>query len=249
MDDGLTLYVKSKSNISVLIQRFSAFSGLKNKAVWEYDIHGEDLSRHNRFRWDYSGRQIIMRQTMFIGKSGYGKSSLINSIIGADAFQIDEVKACTKELDTALFRMGQDEKTYLAFSDLPGVGESRMADIQYRKWYRDMVLSSSCVVYVLRADQRDFSIDEDVFSELFYTEEQKENVVIALNFADKIEPISRSGKISEAQWRVLEDKIEIIREKFGVYSVIPCCAKTGEGITELISEIADILDLCVYDDD
>ena len=145
--------------------------------------------------------------------------------------------------------MGQDEKTYLAFSDLPGVGESRMADIQYRKWYRDMVLSSSCVVYVLRADQRDFSIDEDVFSELFYTEEQKENVVIALNFADKIEPISRSGKISEAQWRVLEDKIEIIREKFGVYSVIPCCAKTGEGITELISEIADILDLCVYDDD
>ena len=176
MDDGLTLYVKSKSNISVLIQRFSAFSGLKNKAVWEYDIHGEDLSRHNRFRWDYSGRQIIMLQTMFIGKSGYGKSSLINSIIGADAFQIDEVKACTKELDTALFRMGQDEKTYLAFSDLPGVGESRMADIQYRNgiviWFFHQAVSFMSSVLT-----REISRLMKMFSQSFFTQKNKRRML------------------------------------------------------------------------
>lgn len=249
MSEDLTLYIKDKQSIDALIQRFQSFQSLKNATVWEYDIRDGDLYQHERFRWIYDRKQIVLLQTMFIGKTGYGKSSLINSIIGRGVFQIDEIKSCTKELDTALYNLGLDNKYYLALSDLPGVGESRKADVQYQNWYKKMIRHSSCIVYVLRADQRDFSIDEDIFAKLFYTEKLRENIVIALNFADKIEPISRNGRISEAQRRALENKIEIIRDKFNVYSVVPCSAKSGEGISHLVEEIMDNLDLCVYAED
>lgn len=248
MDEGLELAVRSEMGIDALIHRFPEVSGLREKAIWTYDIQDGDIHRHDRYTWEYKNQRVTLLQVMFIGKTGYGKSSLLNAIVGQTLFEIDEVQSCTKKLDTVLYRMGQtDNIDYLALSDLPGVGESIEADKQYRAWYRDMLCASSCVVYVLRADQRDFSIDEDVFEELFPDGEQRANLVIALNFADKIEPISRDGRISEAQWTALEDKVDMIQELFDVYTVIPCCAKTGEGISKLVSEIVDILDLNVYD--
>lgn len=246
MSEDLTLHIKDKQSIDALIQRFRSFRSLKNATVWEYDANGDNLCQHERFRWIYNREQIVLLQAMFIGKTGYGKSSLINSIIGRDVFRIDEIKSCTKELDTALYYLGQDRKYYLSLSDLPGVGESQEADMQYQNWYKKMIHHSSCIVYVFRADQRDFSIDEDMFAKLFYMKELRKNIVIALNFADKIEPINRTGKISEAQRKALENKIKIIRNKFGVHSVVPCSAKTGEGISKLVEEIMDILNVYVH---
>ena len=76
--------------------------------------------------------------------------------------------------------------------------------------------------------QRDFSIDEDVFSELFYTEEQKENVVIALNFADQSSSYTHRSRMSA---------ISLIS------SVIPSPVLAQQGITEYTPNFSRIISI------
>lgn len=249
MDTSLTLNIKNKSNLSTLIWRFPVFEELTNSTITEYEIEDNMCISHNLYKWEYQSKEIVLLQVMFIGKTGYGKSSLINAILGENIFQIDEVQSCTKELDTALYCMDQNERCFLALTDLPGMGESDSADIKYMEWYKNMLPTSCCVVYVIRADQRDFAIDEVIFDELFRHEKERDKVIVALNFADKIEPINRDGKISAAQRRALEDKTELVENIFDIWPVIPCCAKTGEGVPELVAEIVDHLEGFVYPND
>jgi len=54
-----------------------------------------------------------------------------------------------------------------------------------------MLNKSNCVVYLIRADHRDFRIDLECFKALFEmeNENEKSKVILALNYADKIEPV------------------------------------------------------------
>ena len=142
------------------------------------------------------------------------------------------------------------KKEYLALFDFPGIGESEQADHKYMAWYADLVKDSPCIVYILRADQRDYSIDERAFEKLFF-EDTLDNVIIALNCADKIEPVNRSGIITEAQKEALEEKRYSIESILSVpsYRIFPCSAHTGYGIEELVGCIEDQLEFCVYDKD
>lgn len=262
---ALTINLKYTAQIDSLIQRFPCFSGLKNKQFWEYDnnalqdfIHGTrpDVPKDMRYRWnvpqmsffDYQ-KQISILPAIFIGKTGYGKSSLLNYIIDKPLFPIDDVKPCTQEIDAAIFRLGPNPFYYFALSDLPGVGESEQADKRYMDWYTGMIDCSPSIVYVLRADQRDFSIDERAFEKLFQNEENLDKVIIALNFADKIEPINRGIELSDAQLEALEVKQEKISDIFSIetYRIFPCCAHTGYGVEELVTEMIDDLELCTFD--
>ena len=78
-----------------------------------------------------------------------------------------------------------------------------------------------------------------------------DNVIIALNCADKIEPVNRKGEITEAQKEALEEKCDSIESILSVpsYRIFPCSAHTGYGMEELVSCIEDQLELCVYDKD
>lgn len=264
---SLTMNLKHTSQIDSLIQRFPCFSGLKNKQLWEYDEdalkgffdgYREDVPKDTRYRWDVPQmsffdyqEQVSVLPAMFIGKTGYGKSSLLNYIIGKSVFPIDDIKVCTREIDAALFRLGANPLYYLALCDLPGVGENEQADKLYMDWYSEMIECSPSVIYVLRADQRDFSIDERAFERLFQSEDDLNKVIVALNCADKIEPINRGVGISEAQMEALEVKQEKIAEIFSVesYRIFPCCAHNGYGIEELVTEMMDDLELCTFDID
>ena len=111
--------------------------------------------------------------------------------------------------------------------------------------------SSLCVVYVLRADQRDYSIDQAVFRQLFSTED-KNKIIIALTFADKIEPWNRGAELSDEQLASLEKKSASIEKLFGIdsYNIFPCCSQTGYGINKLIDELILTMSLGhLYDED
>ncbi len=258
--------VKHTDQIDSLIQRFPCISGLKDKEIWEYDLdvvrdyfygRRKDAPQNMKYRWKVPKQSFFGYQTqicalpvMFIGKTGYGKSSLLNHIIGKSVFLTDDTRPCTQNVESAFFRLGSDPKYYLALFDFPGIGESEQADHKYMTWYADMVKDSPCIVYVLRADQRDYSIDERAFEKLF-SEEILDNVIIALNCADKIEPVNRKGEITEAQKEALEEKCDSIESILSVpsYRIFPCSAHTGYGMEELVSCIEDQLELCVYDKD
>lgn len=252
--------VKKVGHIDELIRRFEDFEELKGCVVFDDDNFHEQAQKFfessdpdfkwkksTRYTWHCNDPRVFVGESdllhvMFIGKTGYGKSSLINAIIGKDVFETDSVEVCTHDLDTALFRTGA-KNCFLALSDLPGVGESAEADAKYIKWYRDMLKTAHCVVYVLRADQRDHSIDEQLFRLLFTEDDVRYKVIIALNFADKIEPVSRNGEISDEQEEALFDKSYLIRDLFDVTDVIPCSASTGYGMQDLVFEITSMVSM------
>ncbi len=109
---------------------------------------------------------------IFIGQTGYGKSSLLNALLGALIFETSDYEACTKVLQLADYflhlKNSEDKTAYiLSFVDLPGIGESDKADNQYLQWYQSYIAEAAVVVYLLRADKRDHTQDEFFFSHVF----------------------------------------------------------------------------------
>lgn len=197
-------------------------------------------------RYGYVDTPIQALQTMFIGKTGYGKSSTINRFVGRNVFETDAVCACTKELHTATYRFSEEDKAFLLLSDLPGIGESMQADKEYYAWYRDMIVVSHCIVYVLRADQRDFSLDLQLWEAIMEQDYSVKNkLVVALNYADKIEPINRSGFISALQLERLEQKKRDVVRKFNIPSdrVVYYSAADNYNCDKLMDSIADRLQI------
>lgn len=224
-----------EANISQLLSRYDSLKFLetakvpklqKYKWTWQEDKNGRKVS------WEYYQTSVI-----FIGKSGYGKSTTLNKIIGKEVFETDDVEACTKDLYCAVYHLNHSNDCF-ALCDLPGVGESMQADEKYMEWYRKMLSYSSCVVYVLRADQRDFSIDEKIFKKLFQNKYARSKVILALNCADKIEPVSRSEIISEKQKVNLKRKVAEVRRIFGIDNVVYYSAYYDVGLKRLVQEIA-----------
>ena len=263
---GCTMYLKHVGEIHELSRRYSPFSEFENKSIWEYNtddvldfLHDKSatVDKHRKYRWNvrkassfHGKHEVSFLTTMFIGKTGYGKSSLLNRIIGKQTFPVDDVSACTNQIDAAVFQMDTSGKYYLALSDLPGIGESAKADAKYLEMYRELLPHSECVVYTLRADQRDFSVDERLFREMMKSEEDKSKIIIALNCADKIEPTGPTADITSAQERALREKVKYIADFFNMkrWTIIPCCSQTGYGVDRLVKEITEKLSMLVYEE-
>lgn len=257
--------LRHTASLDELIQKHPCFQSLEDVAIWEYEtdylcdfLRGKrtDAPKSTKYRCNVPDLeffdhlpQISILSVMFIGKTGYGKSSLLNQIIGHPVFKTDDIHSCTKEIDSSVFRLGSDPRYYLSLNDLPGIGENKAVDENYMAWYAELLLHSPSVVYVLRADQRDWTLDEQVFKNLFAKENSRDKVIIALNCADKIEPVSRSKYLSEQQLEALEHKVDLISEFFDIpsYRIFPCCALTGYGIEDLLAEVAEDLEQCVFD--
>lgn len=264
----LQMNIKHTGSIDELIRRYSKFNEFKDKTIFEYDLNdirdllsgkSEHIEKHDWYRWktpsmSFFGyqKEVSLATTMFIGKTGYGKSSLLNAIIGSDIFPTDDIRSCTTEMDAAIYRLGKNPQYYFSLCDLPGVGENENADKRYMKWYAELMASCRCVVYVLRADQRDYAIDHVIFRQLFSEKNDKGKVIIALTFADKIEPCQRGAELSKEQLISLKQKSTDIAKQFQIHShrIIPCCSKTGYGIERLIDVMTDeIAVTCLFEDD
>lgn len=142
---------------------------------------------------------------VFIGKTGYGKSTTLNCLLGKDIFETDDIRSCTKESDYALLITNNKG---IAFCDLPGIGETRDADKKYRNEYYQLIPKAACVVYFLRADQRDYERDIDLLKDLKarYNGLFKK-IIFVMNFADKIEPINRGYSLTDKQiWNLWQKK-------------------------------------------
>lgn len=237
---GLTVYMNHNSYIEELIKKFPVFAPIKKIK----------MTKNEQNRWTmtcseykYVEENVFQMQVMFIGKSGYGKSTTLNSLIGKNAFETDDIEACTKQMYSANYQISEKEKTYLALCDLPGIGESTVADEEYLLWYRGMLEKSQCIVYILRADQRDFALDLALFKSMFSSGREKQKVFIGLNYADKIEPISNGKGLTEIQMKNLVKKVKEVASIFSLSEsdVIWYSAKENINIDKLSVKIMEKL--------
>lgn len=222
-------YCHHRGKIDEIAMRHHQFSQLKNASV---------IASHLKWRDTSSGALSHHAQVAFFGKSGYGKSSTVNSFFGNSILKTSDVDACTRRCESLDFELSPN--CYLSLADFPGIGESEYRDKEYLQMYTDFLSTSTVVVYVLRADQRDLSVDESAYKTVFPNLDDKKKVILALNCCDKIEPIDRIQSItpSPEQCRNIDIKVNSIRQLFNpVNPVIPYSAATGWNMHQLAYEI------------
>ncbi|HGL4053822.1 TPA: GTPase family protein [Citrobacter koseri] len=121
-----------------------------------------------------------------MGKTGVGKSSLCNALFRSEVCAVNAVEACTREPQRVRLRFGQH---HLTLVDLPGVGESQLRDTEYRELYREQLPKLDMVLWVLKADDRAFSVEEAFYQSVFARSGSAIPPVLwVLNQVDKVEP-------------------------------------------------------------
>lgn len=206
----ITTYIHHEDDIDVLGSKYSFLKDIpsENPAFknWRYkDGHKKG----------YIESKVL--NVIFIGQTGYGKSSLLNKLLGLDIFETSDVKACTKNLQCADYflhhKFIEEKKAYvLSFVDLPGIGENDKSDDTYLRWYKEYIEDAAVVVYLFRADKRDYAQDEFFFNNVF-DKSAAGKLVCLLSQADKIEPINRSSTLSEDQLFNIEKKKQELAAK------------------------------------
>lgn len=222
-------YYYHRGKIDDLIVKHHQFSRLKNASI---------TNPHFKWRDESTGYLSHHLQVAFFGKSGYGKSSTVNSFFGDSILKTSDIEACTRRCETLDFELSKD--CYLSLADFPGIGESEYRDKEYLQMYASFLSYSTAVVYVLRADQRDLTVDLSAYSTIFPNTEDKKKVIFALNCCDKIEPVNRNCSVepSDEQIRNIEIKVKSIVDLFNpVNPIVPYSAATGWNMNNLANEI------------
>ena len=126
------------------------------------------------------------------GKTGAGKSSLLNALFGAEISAVSDVEACTRSLQSHTIKTPRGAVTLI---DCPGVAESDERDLEYAKLYRDLLEDRDgeggvdMILWVLKGDDRAFSADLDFYKRMVKPAmEQSLPILFILNQVDKIEP-------------------------------------------------------------
>ncbi|AZH04658.1 TPA: 50S ribosome-binding GTPase [Proteus mirabilis] len=179
-----------------------------------------------------------------MGKTGAGKSSLINALFQSQLSPVSNVSGCTRQAQR--FSMTMNSHT-LTFVDLPGVGESLERDREYHPLYRNLLPELDLIIWVLKADDRAWSSDEQCYR--FLTEQcgyQPSRFLFVLNQADKIEPCRQWNELSHQpspeQAANLELKQQAAITAFKPHHpVMTVSAVEGFQLTELAEQLIQAL--------
>ncbi|WP_174507750.1 GTPase family protein [Klebsiella oxytoca] len=169
-----------------------------------------------------------------MGKTGAGKSSLCNALFQSEVTPISDINACTR--DVLRFRL-RSAHHYLTLVDLPGVGESEQRDREYESLYRHILPELDLILWIIKADDRAFSVDERFYREVMTGYQQR--ILFIVNQADKIEPSHEWYIIGNApspnQSVNIEAKLESIRQLFSPHN--PVCAVSARKEWNLLSMV------------
>ena len=135
--------------------------------------------------WQYFNDRNIAPRIILAGKTGVGKSSIINALLGEEVCEIGVIPT-TKDEQEVSWSTSQGE---LLIVDFPGFGEAEKATETYDQNIRDLGTSKGhLLLLVVKADDR--ALEEE---NLFLEKWQKANInqiptLIVVNQIDKIKP-------------------------------------------------------------
>lgn len=99
---GVTVHINYEAEIDEWIKKYPCFSYLKNIKFPQDDNHRWTT---NDSHWNYVDKTTYELQVMFIGKTGYGKSTTLNKLVGSNVFETSDVSVCTKDLYNSMYRI------------------------------------------------------------------------------------------------------------------------------------------------
>lgn len=176
-----------------------------------------------------------------MGKTGVGKSSLCNALFGNNICKVSDVEACTRTQQSVTLETGGRG---IKLVDVPGVGESRERDDEYRELYQTLIPETDALFWVIKGDDRAFSTDENFYKYIVkpYIDKGKPFFVV-LNQVDKIEPFrewdeqQRCPGVNQAH--NIEQKRRYVADVFGLpqSQVLAVSAAERYGLVELVDEL------------
>jgi predicted GTPase len=147
---------------------------------------------------------------------------------------VSDVSACTREPLRLRISVGRHSLTLV---DLPGVGESLARDREYRQLYQEWLPRLDLVLWVMKADDRALSVDEQFYRQVI-GEAHRHKVLFVVNQADKIEPCHEwdalTGSPSAMQYLNIQSRLIDIGKLFSPAApVVAISARTGWGLTAM----------------
>ena len=209
---------------------------------------GALTSEHRRAIEDKLNEQLNYTPRIAIfGKTGAGKSSLLNALFGQELSAVSDVEACTREIQSHTFKTPRGAVTLL---DCPGVAESDTRDVEYATLYRDLLENKDgqggvdMILWVLKGDDRAFAADLDFYQRMIRPAmDQSLPLLFVLNQVDKIEPFrewdTQTNTPGAKQGQNIQQKITYVSQTFSVPPsfVVPVSASETYGIGVLMYEM------------
>lgn len=180
-----------------------------------------------------------------MGKTGAGKSSLCNALFRSEVCAVNAIEACTREPQHVRLRFGQH---YLTLVDLPGVGESQSRDSEYRELYKEQLPKFDMVLWVLKADDRAFSVEEAFYQAILaQCNSAMPPILWVLNQVDKIEPSElwsrHSATPSTVQLEHINRKQQAVASQLGIQDsvIIPVSVKGRYHLAHVVEQMINRL--------
>jgi len=129
----------------------------------------------NKYQIEANKRPSVV----ILGQTGAGKSSLLNVLFGTD-LAIGAARPVTRRPEPITLRGTNGHP--LIFWDMPGIGESAAADVEYMTMYQDKLMSCDVVLWAVHADSRSTTYEALCLRRLLETAEP----AVRARLADKL---------------------------------------------------------------
>ncbi|OHX11551.1 hypothetical protein BI347_18000 [Chromobacterium sphagni] len=178
-----------------------------------------------------------------MGKSGAGKSSLCNALFGEEVAEVDDVAPCT--VWPTEFTLAHQNGKGISLIDMPGVGECQGKEAEYAERYRDMLPELDLILWVIKADDRALSIDEQCYKQLIrpHLVEFDIPLLFVVNQIDKIEPCREWNGASQSPGpqqlnNISRKQVELCRLfEVPLSQILVISAVEGYGLQLLLEQI------------
>lgn len=139
----------------------------------------KDLKPKSELVFEQDGRIKVG----IFGETASGKSTLCNALIGHEKMLVSDLTPITREPERAIVTI--ENKVY-EFIDCPGIGESVEDDLRIEKIYLDLFKEVDFIIWVIRADIRNYSPDQKYISLIKQLQDGQKKFCIVLNMIDRI---------------------------------------------------------------